>query len=150
MVAGLFAADYMHSFLSYFLRENHRFLLTCSVGERYHKLQKRIYWCSGLQASEARQCHVSRDCDRKNSFRGHVEYVLSAHQSLWQCLCQSLGTVMRYSSLERSQLGLSGWRELAGSGWDQWAGNCISSNCDSMLQQLWISLQFDRKVITVL
>ena len=98
-----------------FSRENHR-LLTCSGGEWYPNLQKRISWCSGLQASEARQCHVSRYCDRKNSFRGHVEYVLSAHQSLWQCLCQSLGTVMRYSSLERSQLGLSGWRELAGSG----------------------------------
>jgi hypothetical protein len=34
---------------------------------------------------------VSRDCDRKNSSRGPVEYVLSSHQSLWPCLCQKLG-----------------------------------------------------------
>jgi hypothetical protein len=47
---------------------------------------------------------------------GPVEYVLSFHQSLLKCLCQSLGTVKRYNSSERSQLGFRGWLGLAGSG----------------------------------
>jgi len=72
VAAGLFGADSMHNFFYLiFSRENHR-LLTCSGGEWYPNLQKRISWCSGLQASEAMQCHVSRYCDRKNSFLGDL------------------------------------------------------------------------------